>query len=246
MQSNLAIAEELLRISAYLEPRLPWCTNEDCTASTGTAQSLRRDSESTAMARPGTNARTAARPSLSAANRPKRQRETHVNRDVFRHLVNTVPIRRIIKLLGISTSVLYDRIDFIYEQCRLFAGNVSALIDKTDLGRRRISIDRQKLMVNWSSKNSDAIRRFFQSRALTKIPATSTVRILNFDESMDDAEVSEDMVRFGDHQLAEPFRRYARVWLERDYERAAKRAEADERPRRGRPTWSSHRLSNAW
>ena len=41
---------------------------------------------------------------------------------------------------------------------------------------------------------------------------------LNFDESMDDAEVSEDMVRFGDHQLAEPFRRYARVWLERDYE----------------------------
>ena len=41
---------------------------------------------------------------------------------------------------------------------------------------------------------------------------------------MDDAEVSEDMVRF-DHQLAEPFRRYARVWLERDYERAAKRAE---------------------
>ena len=30
MQSNLAIAEELMRISEYLEPRVPVCPNEGC------------------------------------------------------------------------------------------------------------------------------------------------------------------------------------------------------------------------
>ena len=48
---------------------------------------------------------------------------------------------------------------------------------------------------------------------------------------MDDAEVSKDLIRFGDHHLAGPFRRYARVWLERDYERAAKHADGRRKAR---------------
>ena len=226
MQSNLAIAEELLRISAYLEPRLPWCTNEDCTASTGHSTKPPTRFGVNRHGTPRYKCANCGKTFTFGGKSTKRQRETHVNRDVFRHLVNTVPIRRIIKLLGISTSVLYDRIDFIYEQCRLFAGERErTLIDKTDLGRRRISIDRQKLMVNWSSKKQRRNTTILSIASADQDTGYIYGAHLNFDESMDDAEVSEDMVRFGDHQLAEPFRRYARVWLERDYERAAKRAE---------------------
>ena len=37
MQSNLAIAEELMRMSEYLEPVLPQCPNEACSLSEGGA-----------------------------------------------------------------------------------------------------------------------------------------------------------------------------------------------------------------
>ena len=59
------------------------------------------------------------------------------------------------KLLGISASVLYARIDFIHRQCQLFAGERErTLVDRKDLGKRYISTDRQILLVNWSSKKS--------------------------------------------------------------------------------------------
>ena len=137
MQSNLAIAEELLRISAYLEPRLPGARMRIAPPQQGITKPPTRFG----VNRHGTpwyKCANCGKTFTFGGKSTKRQRETHVNRDVFRHLVNTVPIRRIIKLLGISTSVLYDRIDFIYEQCRLFAGNERTLIDKTGPGRRRI------------------------------------------------------------------------------------------------------------
>ena len=103
-----------------------WCTNEDCTASTGHSTKPPTRFGVNRHGTPRYKCANCGKTFTFGGKSTKRQRETHVNRDVFRHLVNTVPIRRIIKLLGISTSVLYDRIDFIYEQCRLFAGNVSA------------------------------------------------------------------------------------------------------------------------
>lgn len=226
MQSNLAIAEELLRISTYLEPVLPRCSDETCAASSGTNTKPPTRFGTNRHGTPRYKCANCGKTFTFGGKSTKRQRETHVNRDVFRHLVNTVPIRRIIKLLGISTSVLYDRIDFIYEQCRLFAGERErTLIDRTDLGRRRISVDRQKLMVNWSSKKQRRNTTILSMASADQDTGYIYGTHLNFDEEMDDAAVSKDLVRFGDHHLAQPFRRYARIWLERDYERAAKRAD---------------------
>jgi transposase-like protein len=226
MQSNLAIAEELLRISTYLEPVLPRCSDETCAASSGTSTKPPTRFGTNRHGTPRYKCANCGKTFTFGGKSTKRQRETHVNRDVFRHLVNTVPIRRIIKLLGISTSVLYDRIDFIYEQCRLFAGERErTLIDRTDLGRRRISVDRQKLMVNWSSKKQRRNTTILSMASADQDTGYIYGTHLNFDEEMDDAAVSKDLVRFGDHHLAQPFRRYARIWLERDYERAAKRAD---------------------
>ena len=48
----------------------------------------------------------------------KGQHTTHRNRDIFQHLMNAMPLRRIVKVLEISFTVLYDRIDFLHEQTR--------------------------------------------------------------------------------------------------------------------------------
>lgn len=235
MQSNLAIAEELLRISAYLEPVGPTCPNSDCVAA-GKSDLETQKSHT----RYGTNRHGTPRYKCGACRKiftfggksTKRQRETHLNRDIFRHLVNTVPIRRIIKLLGISTSVLYDRIDFIYDQCIRFAGERErTLLDRRDLGRRRISTDRQKLLVNWSSRKQRKNTTILSIASADQDTGYLYGAHLNFDAELDEDEVSEALPKFGDQKLDQPFRRFARVWLEQDYQEAATRAEGKRKRR---------------
>lgn len=150
MHSNLAIAEELLRISQYLEPPTSRCPNLDCADGLHcTKYGVNR------FGTPRYKCKTCKKVFAFGGAPDKGQHQTHHNRDIFQHLVNTVPLRRVMKLLGISASVLYARIDFIHRQCQLFAGERErTLVDRKDLGKRYISTDRQILLVNWSSKKS--------------------------------------------------------------------------------------------
>jgi transposase-like protein len=235
MQSNLAVVEELLRISAYLEPVLPQCPNESCTLS-------KEPPNAAHSTRYGVNAHGTPRFrcvgcrkvfAFKYGGRPtKRQRNTHQNRDIFVHLMNAMPLRRIIKVLGISPAQLYDRIDFLYDQCQMFAGERErALLSRTDLGTRYLSVDRQKLMVNWHSK------RIRKNTVLMSIASADQVSgyvfgvNVNFDPDMDPEAVEADMLRFGDDRRPRAFRRYARVWLPADWDAASHRA-SQRRPQR--------------
>jgi transposase-like protein len=228
MQSNLAIAEELIRISAYLEPERAVCPKKDCAAF---GKATLEDGKP-ACVRFGANSAgspryrcQACRKTFSFGGRSTLgQHMTHVNRDIFIHLMNAMPIRRVIKVLGISPSVLYQRIDFLYDQCQKFAGaRECTLVDRTDLGTRYLTVDRQKLMVNWSSKRD-------RRNTLLLLMATADLSTgyvyaanLNYDGALDEAAIEADSVKYGDEHLAWPFRRYARVWLSSDYDAAAVR-----------------------
>lgn len=223
MQSNLAIAEELLRISAYLEPIVPRCPNETCAlASVPPAPEH--------FTRFGTNAHgtprykcVGCRKAFAFGGRStRRQRRTHQNRDIFVHLMNAMPLRRIIKVLEMSPSQLYDRIDFLHDQCSLFAGaRERTLLEREDLGTRYVSVDRQKLVVNWHSKK--VRKNTLLASIATADQATGYVFgvNVNFDPALDAEEVEKDMLRFGDQSLPRAFRRYARVWLPADWDAAA-------------------------
>ena len=226
LQSNLAIAEELLRISAYLEPSAPACPNAECSCF-----GIPASSSSASYARYGVNAHGTPRYRCTACRKvfafggksTKRQRKTHINRDAFEHLVNAVPLRRIIKLLKISPETLYTKLDFIHRQCRLFAGaRERTLLDKTDLGKRYLSVDRQKFVVNWSSRKD---RRNTQLLSIaTSDLATGYVFAanLNYDAQLQYEEVAADAPRYGDHKLDKPFRRYARVWTPDEFDEEAR------------------------
>lgn len=230
VQSNLAIAEELLRISAYLEPETPTCPNKQC-ASYG-----KPASETDTYARFGINAHGTPRYRCGSCRKvfafggksTKRQRRTHINRDVFEHLVNSVPIRRIIKLLQISPDTLYAKLDFIHRQCRLFAGaRERTLLDRTDLRKRYISTDRQKFVVNWSSRKDRRNTLLLSIASADLMTGYVFAANLNYDSQLQYDEVAKDSVRYGDHKLTKPFRRYARVWLPEEFETAAQSTPAE-------------------
>ncbi len=230
MQSNLAIAEELMRISEYLEPRVPTCPNEAC--------DLYRKTEpehAGQHTRFGVNAHGTPRFKCGACRKvfafggrsTKRQKKTHTNIDIFEHLMNSMPLRRIIKVLGISPAILYDRIDFLHAQCQMFAGERErTLLDREDLGKRYISTDRQKLIVNWSDRESRKNTVLLSIASADQTTGYLYAANVNFDGEMDSEEVQKEMLRFGDQRLAKPFRRFARVWLPQDWDDAAVRAAA--------------------
>ena len=228
MQSNLAIAEELIRITAYLEQELPSCSKTGCAAFG--KNSL--DDGSPACVRFGANSAGSpryrcqtCRKTFSFGGRSTvGQRAPHINRGVFLHLMNAMPIRRIVKVLGISPSTLYQRIDFLYDQCQKFAGvRERTLLDRADLGTRYLTTDRQKLVVNWSSKRDRRNTQLLFMATADLATGYILAGNLNYDGALDSAEVEADSVKFGDPHLPWPFRRYARVWLPADYDASAVR-----------------------
>ena len=225
MHSNLAIAEELLRISDYLEPIVPCCPNLDCAGLEPVGGLHCTKYGVNRFGTPRYKCKTCKKVFAFGGAPDKGQHQTHQNRDIFQHLVNTVPLRRVMKLLDISASVLYARIDFIHRQCQLFAGDRErTLVDRKDLGKRYISTDRQTLLVNWSSKKSRKNTALHSIASADQATGYVYGAHLNFDPSMDEAEVERELPRFGDHKLAPPFRRFARVWMGAEYTQAAIRA----------------------
>lgn len=225
MHSNLAIAEELLRISQYLEPTAPHCPNLDC-ASLEPAGGLGCTKYGVnRFGTPRYKCKSCKKVFAFGGDPEKGQHQTHRNRDIFRHLVNTVPLRRVMKLLGISASVLYARIDFIHKQCQMFAGDRErTLVDRKDLGKRYISTDRQTLLVNWSSKKSRKNTALHSIASADQATGYVYGAHLNFDPDMDEADTARELPKFRDQKLAPPFRRFARVWLDAEYTQAAIRA----------------------
>lgn len=235
MQSNLAIAEELLRISQYLEPDWPSCLNLLCGF-----YGLSGTSVSENYVRFGVNAHGTPRYRCNACQKvfahggkaTKQQRRTSINKDIFEHLVNTVPIRRIIKLYQISPDTLYEKLDFIYRQCSLFAGaRERSLVEMENLGKRYITTDRQKIMVNWSSRK-DRRNTVLLSIASADLTTGYVFAVnLNYDPALDAEQIERDAHTYGDYHLNRAFRRYARVWLPNDFDVAADVAQKEREER---------------
>lgn len=150
----------------------------------------------------------------------KGQHTTHRNRDILQHLMNAMPLRRIVKVLDISFTVLYDRIDFLYEQCQLFAGERERTLLDRDLRRLYLSVDRQKLLVNWTTKASRKNTRLLSIATADQATGYVFAANVNFDGALDSEAVQQDGLRYGDDRLPKAFRRHARVWLGTDWEEA--------------------------
>lgn len=221
LNSNLAIAEELLRISAYLDPEPVECPNDGCSDKRAGVVKYGVNRHGT----PRYQCKACKKVFASGGKSTKRQRKTHINRDIFQQLMNSVPLRRIIKLNGISPSTLYGKLEFIHQQCQAFvSARERQLPAKTDLGIRYLTTDRQKLIVNWSSRK-DRRNTILLSMATADLQTGYVLGVhVNYDAEMDLEHVYEDYKKFGDDKLTRAYRRYARVWLPEDYESADGRA----------------------
>ena len=155
-----------------------------------------------------------------------RHRKPHKNAAIFRLLVNKVPFRRICEVEGITLSTLYRKIDFIHRQCIAFAAARERNLPSTPLARLYIGVDRQDYMINWSDADD---RRNIIFRAVGSADNATGYVLglhLNFDPSLNPDHIERDAIVSGDYDVKPAYRRYARLWLRRDYIEAIKKARA--------------------
>jgi transposase-like protein len=225
IKSNLAISEELSRMSDYLTPVQPiTCPNTSCLnhsvdiSTSGAYYSFGKTKSGSQRYQC-----RICRKTFAVGNATTGQKKPNKNILVFRLLMNKMPFKRICETAGINMWTLYWKIDFLHKQCLAFAAHrEQALLNGMPLERLYLGVDRQDYMVNWF--NATDKRNVILHVVGCADNETGFVfgLHLNYDPALDATTVEKEAEALGDYTVKIPFRRHARVWLKKDYEESVK------------------------
>jgi transposase-like protein len=223
LKSNEGIVSEINRLSTYLSltKEQHFCNNPDCanhTVPVGTKKAYRSFGATASGAKRFQC--SLCKKTLTISKPTKGQHDTHQNIDIFKQLVNKVPLSRIVSMLDISWEVLYHRINFIHQQCLKFVANRERKLSTLAIDRLYLSVDRQNYEVNWSQRKD---KRNVMLMALATADNTTGYVFgmhVNFDPSLNKEVIEADATAINDSALADPFKKYAHLWLDTDYQKS--------------------------
>lgn len=224
LKSNEGISEELKRLSAYLSlnDNPHYCKTPNCQNNTipvGTKKAYR----SFGKAHSGAKRYQCChcKKTLTISKPTKGQHKTTNNLDIFKLLVNKVSFKRIMNLLDISAEVLYHRIDFIHQQCLKFVANRENKLKKLPIESLYLSVDRQHYEVNWTERmDKRNVVLMALASADNKTGYVFGMNV-NFNGQLDKQLIEAEAYRINDHLKQEPFKKFAHLWLEKDYIKAS-------------------------
>lgn len=223
IKSNKAIYEELSRFLDFPVTKTFSCPKESCPnylvdIKTGDYQSFGKTRSGSQRYRC-----KLCKTTFAVGSSTTGQKKPHKNLLVFRLLMNKMPFKRICETAGIGMPALYWKIDFLHKQCLAFAADRERrLLDGMPIKRLYLGVDRQDYMVNWTNA---ADKRNVILHAVGSADNNTGYVFglhLNFDPTLDPVEIEKDAEICGDYNVKIPFRRYARLWLAKDYHAAIK------------------------
>jgi transposase-like protein len=156
VKSNTALVKEYARLNArYRRANSEHCQNPEC-INHGVRVSLMRSAYvahgKTASGDPRFRCRGCGK-TFSIGLPTRRHRETTDTGTILKLLVNKMPIRRIAETCACPPTRIYDKIEFLAEQCRKMSAAREAALPAAFRDRRRaLSVDTQTLLVNWPVK----------------------------------------------------------------------------------------------
>lgn len=226
-KSNQAIYDEFLRLTDYLKPKQVCCSNTYCynhTVPVGTKKAYRSFGTAKSGAKRYQCSNPDCRKTVSLPVADRGQHDTTHNEAIFKMLVNKVPFNRIVHMLGINWDMFYRRIDFIHKQCLDFVATQENELYQLDFDRLYLSVDRQNHSVNWVERGDK--RNTILNAIATADNTTGYVFGVhpNFDMSVNRIDAQNEANFIGDEKFDPAFRKFARIWLNADYEKALDRA----------------------
>lgn len=167
----------------------------------------------------------------SGLNPIAKQLRSDKNPTIFRMLTGKMPLRRICEAADVAPRVLYERIDFFYEQCLAFLADRERRLPTLDIKRLYIGVDRQDYAINWFQRKDK--RNVILSAVSSADNGTGYVFGMhpNFDPECDPTQIEATALACGDSGLPGAHRRFGRLWLASDY--AAAVAETQKRNVKG-------------
>lgn len=221
VKSNQGIGEEVERFKSVFDTTLQSCPSAECSnhlipISTPKAyQSFGKTKSGSDRYRCKICKKTFA---VGKATRYQKQPE--ITEQVFKLLVNKSPFRRICEVVDIHPETLYHRIDYLFEQCKTFTSSFETKLKTLPIKRLYLSVDRQDYLVNWSQRK-DKRNNIFQAVATVDNETRYVfANHLNFDNSLDTTAIEFDALNNGDMNVSAPYRKYARLWLQADYQKS--------------------------
>lgn len=221
IKSNQSVAEEFQRMKSELDlPGPPCCPNPICENSVvpiSTPGYYKKNGRTRSGFQRYT-CKSCGKTFSGEITPTKRQRIKHKNKRIFELLVNKVPIRRICALEKINPEMFYNRVDFIFRQCRWFsASREKRLVEGKPIPRLYMSSDRQEYHVNWHDQ-ADKRTTILKGMGTADNKSGYVFGLhLDFDPSLDSHAINAEAKSSGDTKLPPAYRRHARVWLDADY-----------------------------
>jgi hypothetical protein len=226
LKSNIGIVEEIERLASYLSPPAPLCCpNEDCANHAGRvpagAAGAYASFGKTAIGNPRWRCNACGKTFSKNLKATARQREPHKNKTIFKLLVNKMPVRRIIEVTDIDPQTFYNRLDFLHRQCQLFAARRESALANLPIRRLYLGVDRQDYLVNWLGRKDKRNTRLSAIAVVDNEYGYCFGAHLNFDPSLDRKAVQAEVEKSGDLSKPYPHRRFARLWIDADHEKAS-------------------------
>lgn len=147
-----------------------------------------------------------------------KQKQSDKNLLILELLVNKMPLRRICEVADIAPRVLYERIDFFFEQSRALLAERESKLPDTDIKRLYIGVDRQEYAINWARRKDKKNVILSAVASADNITGYVFGMHTNFDPDMDARLVAKNVSATNDDKLPVPHRKYARLWLQADYD----------------------------
>lgn len=222
LKSNLAVAEEMARLSAYLAP-IPelGCPDQECAhwgKAVSTHPKLYQGFGSTSAGSRRFRCKHCTKLFSIPTSSTPRQKRPDVNALVYRLLINKMPMRRICETAGIGPQTLYTKLEFIAERARAFAREQeSQLLRGKALPPLLLSTDRQDYLLNWGTS---ADRRNTRLHGVGTADNRSSYVFgmhLDYDSRLDPGDIELAALECDDYGILPPFRTFARLWLKRDW-----------------------------
>jgi DNA polymerase III epsilon subunit-like protein/transposase-like protein len=239
LKSNQGIAEEALRLTPQAPQRPePACKNEKC-ENFGKGAKQHPQLYSKSGRTPAGSQRYVCKSCKSTFSETlsaiARQRKSHLNRCIFKCLMNKVPLKGITDIFGISMDTVYRKIDFLYEQCnRFLEAREARLLRGMSLPKMYIAVDRQFYSVNWRVREDKRNIILYGIASADNNSGYVFSNDVNYDLSLDPDVIESEAEHCRDYDKNPPFRRYARLWLQKDFIAAVMQAKENSKREKAR------------
>lgn len=218
IKSNRASYEQYQKISAYISSPDERCPNVLCDSNTDPAIATRIKKAGLTNAGTQRFRCSVCQKSFTSGKAERGINRSEINKQFFKALLSKVPFRRICWIFDIPESSIYRRIDFIHRQCMRFVAVRERRLCQKQYKRMYLSTDSQVHICNWSDRKVKKNTEFYGIGTADAYSSYVLAFNFNYDETEDPNQIEEAALLHCDYELKKHNRRFARLWLQHEFE----------------------------